>query len=69
MPRHLYGQLHVMACIFVGFMDKGATIVLGGKLPMPHQMCGRLHVIGLQVDMLLPDCGVVANHRQSVRGG
>ena len=43
--------------------------MLGGKLPIPHQMCGRLHVIGLQLDMLLPYCRVVANHHHSVQGG
>ena len=65
-PRHLGGQLPIVVCGLVGFMDKGATIVLGGKLPMPHQMCGRLHMVVLQVDTLLPNCGVVANHHQSV---
>lgn len=69
MPRHLRGQLPIVACGLVGFMDKGATVVLGGNLPMPHQMCGRLHVIGLQLDMLLPYCRVVTNHRQNVQGG
>lgn len=58
--------LRFVVCGLVGFQDKGTTIVLGGKLPMPHQMCGRLHMIVLQVDTLLPNCELVANHRQSV---
>lgn len=65
MPCHLRGQLPNVVCGLVGFMDKGTTIVLGGKLPMPHQMCGRLHMIVLQVDTL-PNCGLVANHCQCV---